>query len=328
MGRGMSLDAASPIRPRYPLIDALRGVAIIAMVVFHLGWDLYFLGFWNLDVSTDPWWTAFQKAIVSSFLALAGVSLWLGHGTGIRWRSFWRREAILVLAALAVSAGTWFAFGDYFAFFGVLHAIALFSLLALPFLRLPPLVTGMVGVGIIVLPLLATHPVMRERWLAWIGFWPVSPATADIVPVFPWLGVTLIGLAAAKALSGQPFWRLPAPKWLAWLGRWSLIIYLLHQPLMYGALYGLQSMLPAVQEDKRAEEFVQSCRATRAATEPDALKVERYCGCALEQVEIGQMWDMLARERTAEEELELQAMVNLCEAMSAAPIVDVPLPAE
>ena len=86
MGRGMSLDAASPSRPRFPLIDALRGIAILAMVVFHLGWDLYFLGFWNLDVSTDPWWTAFQKAIVSSFLALAGVSLWLGHGAGIRWR--------------------------------------------------------------------------------------------------------------------------------------------------------------------------------------------------------------------------------------------------
>lgn len=328
MGRAMSLDAAPRARPRYPLIDALRGIAIIAMVIFHFAWDLYFLGFWNHDVSTDPWWTAFQKAIVSSFLALAGVSLWLGHGGGIRWRSFWRRETILVLAALAVSAGTWFAFGDYFAFFGVLHAIALFSLLALPFLRVPPLVTAAVGVVIIALPLFFTHPIMRERWLAWIGFWPVSPSTADIVPVFPWLGVVLIGLAAAKGLAGQPFWTLPAPKWLAWLGRWSLVIYLLHQPLMYGALYGLQSMLPAVQEDKRTEEFLVSCRANRAATEPDALKVERYCGCALEQVEAGQMWEMLARERTAAEELELQAMVNLCEAMAQEPIPEVGLPAE
>lgn len=325
-GSGMSLDPSSPGRPRYPLIDALRGAAIIAMVVFHLGWDLYYLGFWNVDVATDPWWSAFQKAIVSSFLALAGVSLWLGHGAGIRWRSFWRREAILVAAALAVSAGTWVAFGDYFSFFGVLHAIALFSLLALPFLRLPPLLTAAVGAGIVVLPLLFTHPVMRERWLAWIGFWPIPPATADIVPVFPWLGVTLIGLAAAKALAGRPFWSTPAPKWLAWLGRWSLLIYLLHQPLIYGALYGLQAMLPQVQEDKRAEEFVQSCRATRGATEPDALKVERYCGCALEQVETARMWEMLARSRSAAEEQELQAMVNLCEAMSAEPIPEVSLP--
>lgn len=328
MGRRMSLDAPSPARPRFPLIDALRGVAIIAMVVFHLGWDLYYLGFWNVDVTTDPWWTTFQKSIVSSFLALAGVSLWLGHGAGIRWRSFWRRETILVLAALAVSAGTWFAFGDYFAFFGVLHAIALFSLLALPFLRLPPLLTGAVGVGIVVLPLLFTHPAMRERWLAWIGFWPIPPATADIVPLFPWLGVMLLGLAAAKAFAGHPVWRTPAPRWLAWLGRWSLVIYLLHQPLMYGTLYGLQSMLPAVQEDKRAEEFLQSCRATRGATEADAAKVERYCGCTLEQLETGQMWELLARERTAEEELELQSMVNLCEAMSTEPIADVPLPAQ
>ncbi len=109
-------------------------------------------------------------------------------------------------AAIAVSIGTWLAFGDYFAFFGVLHAIALFSLIGLAFLHLPALATGAIGVIIIVLPLLVTDPIMRERWLAWIGFWPISPSTADIVPVFPGSGVTLLGLAAAKAFAGRPFW--------------------------------------------------------------------------------------------------------------------------
>lgn len=325
-GSGMSLDAAAPARPRYPLIDAARGVAILAMVVFHFAWDLYFLGFIGLDISTDPGWTAFQKAIVSSFLVLAGVSLWLGHGAGIRWQRFWRREAVLVAAAIAVSIGTWLAFGDYFAFFGVLHAIALFSLLALPFLRWPALVSGAVGIGIIVLPLLVTHPVMRERWLAWIGFWPISPSTADIVPVFPWLGVMLLGLAAAKALDGHRLWRTPAPKWLGWLGRWSLVIYLIHQPVMYGALYGLSSIMPAVSEERRAEDFVQNCRATQLAAGIEPLAAERYCGCALEQVAEADMWEMLTRERTAEEETEVFAMMGLCEAMSREPIAEVPSP--
>lgn len=322
----MSLDVAPAQRPRYPLIDAARGVAIIAMVVFHVAWDLYFLGFSVIDISTDPVWTAFQKTIVTSFLALAGVSLWFGHGRGIRWRSIWRREAILVAAALAVSAGTWLAFGDYFAFFGVLHAIALFSLLALPFLRVKPLVTAAIGVAVIIAPLLVTHPLMRERWLAWIGFWPLSPSTADIVPVFPWFGVVLLGLAAAKALDGRSFWTLSAPRWLAIMGRWSLVIYLLHQPLLYGGLYGLSLLMPPPNVERQAEDFVQSCRTTRLETSSDALAAERYCGCALEQVATDNMWEMLTRERTAQEETELQAMMGLCEAMSASPIEDVPLP--
>jgi uncharacterized membrane protein len=325
-GSGMSLDAPSPARQRYPIIDAARGVAILAMVVFHFAWDLYFLGFFDTDISTDPAWTALQKTIVSSFLLLTGISLWLAHGRGISWRKLWRREAVLVAAAIAVSIGTWLAFGDYFAFFGVLHAIALFSLLALPFLRVPALVSGAVGVVIIVLPLLASHPVMRERWLAWIGFWPISPSTADIVPVFPWFGVVVLGLAAAKGFAGHRIWTLPAPNWLAWLGRWSLVIYLIHQPVMYGALYGLRSIMPGVSEERRAEDFVLNCRATQLAAGIEPLAAERYCSCALEQVAEADMWEMLTRERTAEEEIEVFAMMGLCEAMSATPIPEVPLP--
>jgi len=327
-GSRMSLDPAPAARPRYKLIDAARGLAILAMVVFHFAWDLYFLGFIDLDISTDPFWTSLQKAIVSSFLLLTGVSFWLGHGRGISWRKFWRREAVLVAAAIAVSIGTCLAFGDYFAFFGVLHAIALFSLIGLAFLRLPAVGTALVGIVIIVLPLLFTDPIMRERWLAWIGFWPVSPSTADIVPVFPWLGVTLIGLAAAKAFDGRRFWTLPAPRWLAWLGRWSLVIYLIHQPVLYGALYGLSSIMPAVSEERRAMDFVENCRATQLGAGIEALTAERYCGCALEQVETGAMWEMLLRERTAAEELELQSMMGLCQAMSRETIPDVPSPAQ
>ena len=314
-------------RPRFALIDALRGIAIVTMVIFHFAWDLYFLGFSSLDVSTDPFWTTFQKAIVSAFLALAGISLWFAHGQAIRWPVFWRRQAILVAAALAVSLGTYLAFGDYFSFFGVLHAIALFSLLALAVLRLPPLWIGMAAAGIILAPLLVTHPIMRERALAWIGFWPVSPATADIVPVFPWLGVLLLGVAFAKAFAGHAFWTVRVPRGLALLGRWSLVIYLLHQPVLYGGLSGLRLLFHQASAEQEIADFVASCRATRLQSVPDALAAERYCGCALEQVQADDMWEMLSRERTALEEADVQAMMGLCDAMSRQPIAEVPAPA-
>lgn len=322
----LSAEPGSP-RPRYAVVDAARGAAIIAMVAFHIAWDLYYLGFIQVDVSTDPFWTSLQKAIVSSFLFLAGIGLWLGHGRGMRWRSFWRREAVLAGAALVVSLGTYLAFGDYFAFFGILHALALFSLLALGFLRLPAWLTAMVGLAVIAAPNLLSIAVMRERWLAWIGFWPEPPPTADIVPLFPWLGVLLLGLAAAKLLSDSPVWSLPAPRWLAWLGRWSLVIYLVHQPVLYGGLLGLSLLLPGTDDARRNEAFVQSCRQTQVELGIEPVVAERYCGCALEQVITGDMWAMLERERSAAEELELGAMTRLCQAMSATPIPDVPAPA-
>jgi uncharacterized membrane protein len=335
-GAAMSMDAAPEKRPRYQLIDALRGVAIGLMVVFHVAWDLYYLGFSDIDVTTDPAWMAFQRLILSSFLVLAGVSLWLGHGAGIRWTSFLRRLGVLMAAAVAVTLGTWVAFGDYFSYFGVLHAIALFSLLALPLLGARLWLVAIIAAAVLIPPGLVSFPVMRERWLSWIGFWPLSPATSDIVPIFPWFGVFLVGIIAVRLLAGTGLWpRITAwrahgmgRRWLVLAGRWSLLIYLVHQPLLYGVLYPLHLVMHPSTETQAAE-FVASCRATRAAFEPDPLAVERYCGCALEQVEAGNLWEMLSRERTAEEELQVNAMTSLCTQMAATPIEPVPeLPVE
>ena len=99
--------------------------------------------------------------------------------------TFWRREAILVAAAIAVSIGTYIAFGEYFAFFGVLHAIALFSLLALPFLRAPLWLVALVAAAVIVAPFLWTDPAFINPWLAWIGFWPDLAADRRSRPDLP-----------------------------------------------------------------------------------------------------------------------------------------------
>lgn len=232
---------------RYPLIDVLRGLAIIAMVVFHIAWDLYYFGLSTVDVTTAPFWVGFQKAILTSFLLLVGAGLVLGHGDGIRWGAFWRRFGILVGAALLVSGGTYLMFPDYFVFFGVLHAIALFSLLALPFLFLPAPLVLLAGIGLVLVSFSFTDPAFTERQLAWIGFWPVSPPTSDVVPVFPWFGVVLLGMAAMRGILASAW----ARGWLEMqsdavifqglrsIGRWSLPIYLLHQPLLIGIVLGL-----------------------------------------------------------------------------------------
>src|SRR5690348_4773912 len=109
---------------RLQAVDVYRGLAIIAMAAYHTLWDLNFYGLIETGIGVDPLWITIQRSILTAFLLLAGASLTLAHGNGIRWPGFWKREAILVAAAVAVSLATWVEFQSAFAWFGVLHMIA------------------------------------------------------------------------------------------------------------------------------------------------------------------------------------------------------------
>jgi uncharacterized membrane protein len=320
----LSRDPATvvpPSRQRLATIDAARGVAIVAMVVFHVAWDLYYLGFIDTDVTTEPFWVLFQRGIVSTFLFLVGVGLVLAHRDGLRWRSFWRRFAILVGAALLTTAGTYFVFPEYFVYFGVLHAIALFSLMGLLFVRAPLWVVAVAIVAVMVPPALFQHPVMTEKFWSWIGFWPAPPLTTDIVPIFPWFGLVLIGIFATRVLMGSRVWaRISAARLdgvfgraLKFMGRWSLVIYLVHQPLIYGAL---QLIPRAAPPDTIG--FVRQCETTcgvaRQARHEEVVGFcARYCGCALEQVVAQNLWDEVANDPGGQ---SVRDMTLLCEAMA------------
>src|SRR5690606_5220968 len=134
-----------------------------AMIVYHFAWDLAFLGFVDFDPTQSLPWIVFQKAIVGSFIFLTGVSLVLAHRDGIRWRPFWKRFAVIAGAALLVSLGTFAFSGEHFVYFGVLHAVAIFSLLGLAFLRAPLLLVVAVALFIMVLPVFVASPVFGER---------------------------------------------------------------------------------------------------------------------------------------------------------------------
>jgi uncharacterized membrane protein len=323
---------ATAAKPRHQLLDLMRGIAILAMVIFHVGWDLYYFGFSPVDVTTDPGWVVFQIAILTTFLWLVGAGLWLGHGAGIRWRAFWRRWLMIVVAALLVTAGTLWLLPDYFVFFGVLHAIALFSLIALPLLRLPALGQLAIGAAVVALSFSFTNPAFTDRTLAWIGFWPVSPPTSDVVPIFPWFGVVVLGIAEFRLLAASTFGRrllalnsnLPIARGLAFLGRWSLLIYLVHQPLIIGALWVLMQLqgqpvmpAPAPNLSSEANGFLASCTSSCATGGGTAEQCAAYCDCALEQIASQDLWGAVASpNRTAAEQLLVDGVTRICREMS------------
>ena len=94
---------------RIDAIDIARGAALVAMAIYHFAWDLEFFGYAPPAMTAVGGWKLFARCIASSFLFLVGVSLFLGHGKGIRWAGFLRRLAMVAGAALAISIVTYIA---------------------------------------------------------------------------------------------------------------------------------------------------------------------------------------------------------------------------
>jgi len=229
-----------PKTTRLPAIDIARGVALIGMVVFHFTFDLELYGWIAPGTVGQLGWMSFARLIAGSFVFLAGVSLVLAHGTGIRWRSFRRGTSLVAAAALVVSVATYVSMPHMFVFFGILHIIAVSRMLGLAFLRVPALALVALGLAIWVAPYLISFDLFNPRTLAWIGFSSAVPLSMDLEPIFPWFGPFLLGMAAAKRMrpalsashnSGS------VGRGLAWAGRHSLWIYLIHQPLLMGGLW-------------------------------------------------------------------------------------------
>ncbi len=145
--------------------------------------------------------------------------------------------------------------------------------------------------------MLYTNPAFDAVPLSWIGFWVVPPLTNDLVPVFPWFGVTLLGVVAMKVLLARnwigPLTAQPGGRvghWLGVLGRWSLLIYLLHQPLLLAVIYPASQLL-GTQTAGREAQFLASCQSSCEAGGTSTALCTTYCQCGLEGVERDNLWE-------------------------------------
>jgi uncharacterized membrane protein len=233
-----TLVAAPPLR--HDRLDALRGVAIVWMAVFHFCFDLNHFGFIHQSFNTDPFWLRQRICIVSLFLLCAGCGQALALQQGPAWPRFWRRWVRVAGCAVLVSIGSWTMFPSSYISFGVLHGIALMLIMT----RLvAPLRVGLWPLGLlcVLLPRFVQHPFFDSRLTNWVGLVTHRPNAEDFVPLLPWLGVMCWGLAAGQwMLAQRPAWlsgAVPVPaRPLALLGRWSLTFYMVHQPVLIGAL--------------------------------------------------------------------------------------------
>lgn len=237
--------ATDPAQDRIAVLDIARGVALLAMASFHFTFDLELYGVVPVGTTTTGFFWVYARAIAASFLFLSGVSLWLGHGQGIRWPAFGRRLAMILGGAALVSAATYAADPSTFVFFGILHSIAAASVAGLLFLRLPVLVTLAAAVLALVAPHLLRTGAFDAPWLAWLGLTTYGIRSVDFEPFLPWIAPFLAGIAGAKAAAREGILAAlgrhrpsgPPARALGWAGRHSLAVYLVHQPVLIALLW-------------------------------------------------------------------------------------------
>ncbi|WP_422037427.1 heparan-alpha-glucosaminide N-acetyltransferase [Roseibium sp.] len=287
---------------RLAVLDVARGLAVIAMVIYHFSWDLYWFGFVDWPVAEGHGWKTFAGTIAGSFLFLAGVSLDLAHHETIRWRSFWRRFFLIAAAAACVTLVTYFTFAGSFVRFGILHCIAAASLVALPFVGRPFWIALTAGVFLLTLPLWASSPAFDGQIWLWTGLGTPEFGSVDYVPLAPWAGVTLTGLALSRAFRQFGAWaRLgrfsfsgTIGRSTTFLGRHSLSIYLLHQPVLYGLVWLAASLGPEL--DRAGDAFISNCASACRDTLGTSEICTAACTCTLEHLKADGTWDLLVVE--------------------------------
>jgi uncharacterized membrane protein len=251
-----------PATPRYAAVDMLRGLAMVWMTLFHFSFDLQHYGYLRANFYGDPFWTVQRALIVTLFVACAGLGQAIAVQQGQSWARFWTRWRQIAGCALLVSAGSWFMFPDSFIYFGILHGMAL-MLIVVRLSAAGRRWLWLLGIVALVLPWAAEQmhllwpelDFLNGRAFNWLGLISRKPVTEDYAPLFPWLGVMCFGLAAGLWLVQHHAAGLQrcsdalcqgavgAPlRGLAWLGRWSLSYYMLHQPVLIG-VFSLVALL-------------------------------------------------------------------------------------
>ncbi|PGH57975.1 hypothetical protein CRT60_08415 [Azospirillum palustre] len=299
---------------RRPAIDVARGLALLAMAAYHGSWDATYFGLAGFDLLGDPLWLAARTAILSSFLLLAGIGLVLASRDGIDAGRFLRRLGRVAAGAAAVSAASYALFPDSPIFFGVLHHIVVASVIGLAFARLPAIVTLAVAAAAVLVGTTQGFPLFDSPWLRWIGLTSVAPDSNDYVPLLPWIGGVLAGIGLGRlwprlgegvAVTGR------AARLLAFGGRHSLAVYLLHQPLLFGIAWAAAQLMPV--ETPAVREFQASCVASCEGAGVARATCAANCGCVQSELARNGLWEGFVANRLDERDRRgLQAAVAAC----------------
>ena len=245
-------DGRKTAAGRYPLLDTIRGATLAVMVVYHALWDAVNLGGWEL--AWYDGWQGFvwQQAICWSFILLSGFCLHLSrrplrHGAKVF------AAGLLVMAVTALATPADAVRWGILTFLGGAAAV---TVAARPLLeRVPPLLgaavcavlfalTRKIDEGLILGAAVMPEWLYRNDFTAFFGFPPHSFSSTDYFSLLPWIFLFWVGWFLFPVWKDKGVLRRGAVRPLMFLGRHSLFLYLIHQPVLYGLLCAAAYLKP------------------------------------------------------------------------------------
>lgn len=208
-------------------VDAIRGIAVVLMIIYHFFFDVWYLGLSAIDLMSIEW-ILFQRIIGTLFLLVAGISIVLSEKMHNSYNRHLKRAMFLGIVALTISAVTWIFPHEGFIKFGIIHLIALSTAIA-PFFFTFGKWKLVIGLVIIAFGLQVHYT--EVDYLFFLGLVSFDYVALDHYPLVPWFGVILIGM-----FIGENFEFKNRKSLLEKIGRNSLLIYLVHQPLFISLL--------------------------------------------------------------------------------------------
>ena len=244
------------LKKRFWEIDFLRGIAIVLMIIFHFVYDLNYFGIYNSNLRSGfLFYLGCSASII--FILLVGISLSLSFSRLRNIKTIQKKSHIKYLKrgmkifswGLIITLITWIFLKEGFIFFGILHFIGISIIIAYPFLKYSYL-NLLVGIIVIIIGVYLRNFTFDFNWLVWLGFIQKGSYTFDYYPVLPWFGLVLIGLFIGNTIyqNYERKFNLPdlssfhSIRAFCFLGRYSLFIYLIHQPILIIILYIVYSL--------------------------------------------------------------------------------------
>ena len=247
------MEIKTPSSGRFIELDVFRGIAIGLMIYLHILWDLDYFGIYPLNHEVYQ----VQKIVPLIFFMLVGMCLVVGKNKKIAnpltdelkkyHRHLIMRGIKIFMLGIAITIATLIFVPNRPIIFGVLHFIGLSVILSIPFLKLKYynilFALLFILIGILIGNYHIENPTVFHLALG-IHQTNVWDYTVDYFPLFPWFGVTLLGIALGEFLYKDNKRRFHLPDlsryrpftMLSWIGKHSLAIYMLHQPLIAGML--------------------------------------------------------------------------------------------
>lgn len=233
------------INDRYWQIDVIRGMAVVGMVIYHFLVDVELL--FGIPIGVYKFPVIIMARIVATlFIVLAGVSASikferLKQQRKVVFLEFGKKTGEILFWAGIVSSVTYVMFPGETVWMGILHFLGIATILIVPFLYIKNnLWLGIMGTVLLILGLFIPRIETTNYWLLPLGIVPKTFGSLDYFPIIPWFGLMLLGVilgrTIVKKLDGMHIKTNSKLLLLSEIGQKSLLVYLLHQPVMWGLL--------------------------------------------------------------------------------------------